>query len=1486
MKSEEYIDFQIIDWNTYHEIDRLDEEAFIIQLFGRTLDDNDVCLKVSGYTPFFYLEIPEKWSEKYVDRFVVGLKNKISWSSKNNANFDYDISSSLIKYRIVEKHNFYNFTNKKLFKFLMLVFKNFTGMREFSNLFNRPIDIFGLFEEKVQFRKFESNIEPHIRFMHIQNIFSCGWIRLDKTKIKLIKSYSECDLSYQIKWNDVKPSPILDQIAPLKIMGYDIECISCDHNFPQAERETDQIIQIGMTFYRYGSMQCYEEHMLTLKECAPIPGACVESFQTEKDLIRGYAIKIRKSRPDIIAGYNNFGFDDKYIFDRIMRIDREEALRQNIPIESLENKFIDEILQLMGKVNNSFIAENERIMECSEYKRWLNSPRTNSSSSYKGPSLTSYEEKNLSSSALGENILYFFHIPGIISIDMMKVIRREHSLNGYKLDNVSANFITENVIKISYEKGIDPVPLQIPLQIFTRSTKALEADSYIQLMIIDGYSSSPLSENAKYKVKKIETIGSSQCINICISSKEILELEKALANPLLKIVWGFAKDDMHHTLMNKYFRKGNPKRIKQIAKYCLKDCKLVNLLLAKLDIIVNSIAMANVCNVPMPYLFFRGQGVKIFSLVSKKCRERGYLIPVLKKNSDADIDDSYEGATVITPKPAVYESPIGVLDFGSLYPNAEREKNTSHESYLNDKKYDNLPGYIYHDIHIKRKDVKGRIIKDANGNPQIDHHRFAQEIISEEQINKELGPIFQKIISESENKILKINALENIIPETRPILIQNIQQRLQQKLNSMNTSSERKISLIKEKYQNKILSLESSPLTEKHKQILIIEEKSNRNKLIELEKKKKYNTVKGQTVAYGIIPEILTELLNKRKETKLRIETESDPFVLTILNALQLAFKVVANSVYGQTGAPTSPIFFLPIAASTTAIGRDRLFMAKNIVESNFAGSEVIYGDSVTGCTPLICLNNNDICIQTIEQLGRIWEPYDQFKAGESNRRNKEQSQTKYKIWTSSGWSQIRRVIRHKTIKKIYRIITHNGCIDVTEDHSLLDKNSNIIKPSDCEIGMELLGGFMPGNNIYNQISIEEAFKLGTLLFNEIPSEILNGTLDIKRSFLNGCGCGDNFPQEKIIIQGIYYLKKCLGLDVSLDENGKLIEESHSNTIIKKQFLRYSDEYVYDLETTDGTFHAGIGELIIKNTDSIFINFHIKNPDQTECTDQTALVQTFKLCKEAAVLINRQVPSPHCIVYEKTFHPFILVAKKKYVGLYFENDPTSFFVKSMGIVLKRRDNAQIVKIVVGGIIDHILKTRNIVSAIENTKVVLSKLMNGEYPMDKFIISKNLRSKYKKPLTIAHKVLADRMGVRDPGNKPQINDRIPYAFVVKPPPSNKKEKVLQGDIIEDPEFIVKNNLKIDYLYYLEHQIIKPALQILELMMPTKEVNKFFNSYINEEQNKRKGVKSLKLFMKKNIEEPEIIISKPKTEQFLKNGKIKRPDCQSMDKWLKK
>jgi DNA polymerase elongation subunit (family B) len=148
----------------------------------------------------------------------------------------------------------------------------------------------------------------------------------------------------------------------------------------------------------------------------------------------------------------------------------------------------------------------------------------------------------------------------------------------------------------------------------------------------------------------------------------------------------------------------------------------------------------------------------------------------------------------------------------------------------------------------------------------------------------------------------------------------------------------------------------------------------------------------------------------------------------------------------------------------------------------------------------------------------------------------------------------------------------------------------------------------------------------------------------------------------------------------------------------------------------------------------------------------------------------------------------------------------------MGIVLKRSDNAPLVKDIYGGIIDILMKERDLYKATDYLDKSLQDLVNSNVHIDKLIITKSLRSFYKNPQQIAHKVLADRIGLREPGNKPTSGDRIPFAYIVNP-----NKKALQGDKIETPTYIKENKLQIDYSFYITNQIMKPLLQLFGLVL---------------------------------------------------------------------
>jgi DNA polymerase elongation subunit (family B) len=271
-------------------------------------------------------------------------------------------------------------------------------------------------------------------------------------------------------------------------------------------------------------------------------------------------------------------------------------------------------------------------------------------------------------------------------------------------------------------------------------------------------------------------------------------------------------------------------------------------------------------------------------------------------------------------------------------------------------------------------------------------------------------------------------------------------------------------------------------------------------------------------------------------------------------------------------------------------------------------------------------------------------------------------------------------------------------------------------------------------------------------------------------------------------------------------------------TATGRKLLTYGKRIIeecYGDNVCDTTNHGQVrtrAEYIYGDTDSVFYTFNLTELDGTPIRGKKALEITIELAQHVGEISAKFLKSPHDFEYEKTFMPFCLLSKKRYVGMLYETDVNKCKRKEMGIVLKRRDNAPIVKDVYGGIIDILMKKQNIPEAISFLRGCLQNIVEEKYPIEKLIITKSLRSGYKNPQSIAHKVLADRMTARDPGNKPGPGDRIPFAYI-----STKDKKALQGDKIETPTFINENGLKIDYSFYISNQIMKPVQQVFALVL---------------------------------------------------------------------
>ena len=332
----------------------------------------------------------------------------------------------------------------------------------------------------------------------------------------------------------------------------------------------------------------------------------------------------------------------------------------------------------------------------------------------------------------------------------------------------------------------------------------------------------------------------------------------------------------------------------------------------------------------------------------------------------------------------------------------------------------------------------------------------------------------------------------------------------------------------------------------------------------------------------------------------------------------------------------------------------------------------------------------------------------------------------------------------------------------------------------------------------------------------------------------------------------------------------RIIEECYGNKICDTKYgkVKTNAEYIYG------------------DTDSVFYTFNLEELDGTPIRGKKALEITIELAKQVGDISAKFLKGPHDFEYEKTFMPFCLLSKKRYVGMKYESDPDKCKRNEMGIVLKRRDNAPIVKDIYGGIIDILMKKQNIQEAIDFLRSCLTNIVEEKYPMDKLIITKSLRSGYKNPQSIAHKVLADRITARDPGNKPGPGDRIPFVYI-----ACKDKKVLQGEKIETPSYILENKLKIDYSFYITNQIMKPVQQVFALVLEKIWV---MNKKLPKIKQFKKTVDALKKEYGDNIEKFEDKLEAMRCkeikallfDEYLRETNNEKAGVQSLSKFFEK
>jgi DNA polymerase elongation subunit (family B) len=1421
--------FRLLDFRVFDQKDDESEEdsvdtasRFMIQMFGINDAGDTASITVEDYEPFFYVKVSKDWDQNTANAFMKELKRRL-WKH----------SDALLSITIVDHHKLYGFSGGNKSRFVKLTFLNISAFNKIKSFWYRYEEN----ERKSQpfvfdgtvLELYESNIPPLLRFFHIQNISPSGWVQVNTTKCILPNpKTTTCKYEYLCSKRSIKAMRDKETRVPYKVCSFDIEADSSHGDFPlpkktykklatnivdnfQRQREVlktdslrqkfikkavlsafgydrmddvdriytvepitkegvqekvtqllevridpktqventiesmfekmlqiqhsdaeedpedpeeedtprpvavakrtsrttpgarsdgvnhisicdmlyaddfnrekkiavldhcltpakhgsgsgsgryfpkvagDRVTFIGSTFMRYGDSSPYLNHCLVLDTCDLVEGVEIQSVETERDLLTEWANLIQRENPDIIIGYNIFGFDYEFMFQR-----------------ALETGCHEDFLKL-SRIRDDICAKKSG-------EEWL-------------------LENTKLKIASGEYDLRYPLMTGRLQVDLYAYFRRDFNLSSYKLDDVAGQYISD---EIRFSQVADGTT-----RIFSKNLAGLHAGDFIHVKI-NSFSSDYYNNGQKFQVQTIETgvehRGKKYNVITVAGEYEIPEP----TGSIVSVDWGMAKDDV---TPQDIFRlsKGSAADRAVVAKYCIQDCNLVHHLMNKLDIITGYVEMSSICSVPVSFLVFRGQGIKLTSYVAKKCREKDTLMPDLDKSAAGN--EGYEGAIVLPPKCSMYiDNPVACVDYSSLYPSSMISQNYSHDSKVWTKEYD-MQGKLVRVTGERNK--AGQFIYDN----MPGYHYINMEFNTYRYLRTHPAAIAKKV--QTGTKICRWVQL----PENRK----------------------------------------------------------------------------------SIMPSILTELLDARSATKKKAKTEPDPFMQNILDKRQLGYKVTANSLYGQCGAKTSTFYDMDVAAATTSTGQLMITYAKRMIEEIYGDSvyetlkygsvkcnaEYVYGDSVARYTPVIVRVFGAIETISIGELGEKYGWNRWVVSHEPGKETKEYCELSgVESWTEFGWSPVRRIIRHTLAphKKMYRIMTPTGLVDVTDDHSLLDESGQKISPTQCEIGSRLLHK-PPGE------------------------ECLGRTPDFDMEYISW---------NHTYLAHLAYVAQINGQSIRITEfDGETGDISlqicrnrpeNEDQIEIKRHIPY-EGYVYDLTTENHHFAAGIGNIIVHNTDSVFFTFNLTNPNTGEkIRGKPALEMTIEIAQEAAQLCTSYLKPPMGLAYEKTLMPFILLSKKRYVGMLYEDNPDHGYLKFMGLVLKRRDNCDLVKDVYGGVLHHLMNGTNIQDAIDYLYKSLEELIEGRVPMEKLAITKALRGDYKNPQAIAHRVLADRIAQRDPGNKPKPGDRIKYVYF------NNKGAKLQGDKIETPEYIIEQGLHIDYTHYITNQLMKPLQQLFGL-----------------------------------------------------------------------
>ena len=871
-----------------------------IHCWGLGRNNESMLIRYEDFPTFCWIELPEKvngrdyrWDALQAEKFINQLSRSLDYRDAGHAPYEHSFGR-MKKLR--------GFRKGRLYPVVRVCFRNADAQRHCGNILKKP---YKFDYQDMKFEMHETKVDIVNKLLTARDVEYSGWHQVVARLAEPDEKISDTKNEYIASWTSLHPIPeeICEQwTTEPGILSIDIECYSNKHRAMPNERDALHVTyMISAIYQRYQQPHTRKRYGIVWGDCNDIPEDKLSNCTIRRvndiiEMVNGVPVTIsgeimlvrelanitKETDPDIFTGYNIIGFDYRYLDYRI---------------------------------RNAF-------------HQWPNLGRL-----YKNE--THVYHKTWKSAAFGNQTNALLNTDGRISVDLMKIIKRDYKLPKYDLNTVSNKFLGKSKNDVS-------APEMFVIYEQLRKAVTRSADIYRQYQNDNSLASKP------GWIKKYQ-----KAQNLLNAAKE---------------------------------------KTTRVMEYCIQDSELVLDLFDTLNTWIGLVQLSSINRVTIEELFTRGQQIRCYSQLYYAASREGFIL------DDIDlVFGTFAGGMVHEPEPGLHDNVI-CLDFASLYPSIIMALNLCWSTLVPEDMNDEVSDSDCHveeysqwepmngfknnklgedddlDVHLAggldnddALTLNGNKIKTNKKGEKLVQRHYRHRFIDKKIQRGVLPTIVDKLVTrrravngkipgakeevkclEKNNFIQQVikNILEN--PSWKPGTIEEHEQHIKQLVNdqaapSMITAAKRALAACE-----LLNTKRTSEIYKKHQADLKDDNVKPRDKpsthvvnLAALEQDVAQWYSSGDLPALTKIYQNLDAVKEQRNADIRRLKT-----ACVVYNQRQLSLKISANSMFGFTGVQNGGKYPCPEVASTITNYGQRLFHLAAAHIRNVHNGKQVYGDT------------------------------------------------------------------------------------------------------------------------------------------------------------------------------------------------------------------------------------------------------------------------------------------------------------------------------------------------------------------------------------------------------------------------------------------------------------------------------------------------------------------------------------------------------------